>query len=561
MGKLTDSTSESNACSDDDCTANGTAPDHRSAQTKRRIIWKKGNLTRHPQTVQFTGPSELTKDISELSTPLQYFKFLFPRSLISLIADQSNLFALQKDVSQPLCTTAEEIETFIGTCMWMSIIQMRNTRWYWSAATRASQVADNFPVARFEKLKHNIHFIDNSTLGPKDDPGRDRLAKVRPLINTINERLSLVPLEEHLSIDEQIIPFKGRSSLKQYCPMKPKKWGYKVFVLSGVSGFSYKIEVYTGKENSEPRLPGEPDCGASGNVVVRLCRMIPRGAHHKVYFDNYFNCPSLQVYLERDAVHCIGTVRINRVPGVNMPSEKEMKKKGRGHFEERVAVVDGIELSCTRWQDNRAVTLLSSFVGTQPVGNASRYDRQKKERSEIPCPSVITVYNKHMGGVDLLDSLISLYRPYLRSKRYYFRVFLHVLDLTAVNAWLLYKRNVMTKPDDHIERLLPLAAFKMDLATSLCKAGKKQLKKRGRPSNGSVEQAIEIKKKRGPSAPTPTQDVRLDEVGHWVLWSQKRQRCKFPGCTGICMTYCSKCGNHLCCTSKNNCFFLFHTKT
>lgn len=62
-----------------------------------------------------------------------------------------------------------------------------------------------------------------------------------------------------------------------------------------------------------------------------------------------------------------------------MPSEQEMKKKGRGHFEERVAVVDGIELSCTRWQDNRAVTLLSSFVGTQPVGNASRYDRQKKE--------------------------------------------------------------------------------------------------------------------------------------------------------------------------------------
>lgn len=119
----------------------------------------------------------------------------------------------------------------------------------------------------------------------------------------------------------------------------------------------------------------------------------------------------------------------------------------------------------------------------------------------------------------------------------------------------------MTNPDEHTGKLLPLAEFKMDLATSLCKAGKKQLKKRGRPSNGSVEQGIEMKKKRGPSAPTPTQDVRLDEVGHWVFWSQKRQRCKFPGCTGICMTYCSKCGNHLCCTSKNNCFFLFHTKT
>ncbi|XP_037521099.1 uncharacterized protein LOC119397791 [Rhipicephalus sanguineus] len=166
-----------------------------------------------------------------------------------------------------------------------------------------------------------------------------------------------------------------------------------------------------------------------------------------------------------------------------------------------------------------------------------------------------------MGGVDLLDSLISLYRPYLRSKRYYFRVFVHILDLTAVNAWLLYKRNAMTNPDEHRGRLLPLAEFKMSLATSLCKAGKTQLKKRGRPSNGSVEQGIQMKKKRGPSGPTPTQDVRLDQVGHWVLWSQKRQRCKFPGCTGICMTYCSKCGNHLCTTSKSNCFHLYHTTT
>ncbi|KAH7958866.1 hypothetical protein HPB49_006089 [Dermacentor silvarum] len=102
-----------------------------------------------------------------------------------------------------------------------------------------------------------------------------------------------------------------------------------------------------------------------------------------------------------------------------------------------------------------------------------------------------------MGGVDLLDSLISLYRPYLRSKRYYFRVFLNVVDLTAVNVWLLYKRNAMTNPDEHTGKLLPLAEFKMDLATSLCKAGKKQLKRRGRPSNGSVEQGIEMKKKKG----------------------------------------------------------------
>ncbi|XP_070378879.1 uncharacterized protein [Dermacentor albipictus] len=163
-----------------------------------------------------------------------------------------------------------------------------------------------------------------------------------------------------------------------------------------------------------------------------------------------------------------------------------------------------------------------------------------------------------MGGVYLLNSVISIYRPYLKSKRYYFRVFLHILHSTAVNAWLLYKRNIMKKRDQYTERLLPLAEFKMDLAASLCKAGKTALKKQGRPSNESIEQACdEKKKKKAPS--TPTQDVRLDHVGHWVLWSKKRQRCQLPGCTGISMSYCVKCGVHLCSTNKSNCFFVYHT--
>jgi len=40
-----------------------------------------------------------------------------------------------------------------------------------------------------------------------------------------------------------MIPFKERSSVKQYIKSKPKPWGFKVWVLAGVSGYVYKFEM------------------------------------------------------------------------------------------------------------------------------------------------------------------------------------------------------------------------------------------------------------------------------------------------------------------------------
>lgn len=72
---------------------------------------------------------------------------------------------------------------------------------------------------------------------PKDHPGHDRLYKIRLVVETLKNKFCSIPLEESLSIDEQLCSTKARHYLKQYMPMKPHKWGYKLFVLSGVSGF------------------------------------------------------------------------------------------------------------------------------------------------------------------------------------------------------------------------------------------------------------------------------------------------------------------------------------
>ena len=113
---------------------------------------------------------------------------------------------------------------------------------------------------------------------------------------------------------------------------------------------------------------GQKDYGASGNVVIRLSRAVPNNVGHKLYFDNYFCSPELQVGLVHRGIHCVGTVRSNRLPNCSLIYDCKLKKKGRGAHVEKVAKVNDVTLSVVRWFDNRAVTFLSTFVGAQPVG-------------------------------------------------------------------------------------------------------------------------------------------------------------------------------------------------
>ena len=56
---------------------------------------------------------------------------------------------------------------------------------------------------------------------------KDKLYKLHPLINSLNDNLiKLYNVSYQVSIDESMILFKGRISLKQYNPMKPIKRGY-----------------------------------------------------------------------------------------------------------------------------------------------------------------------------------------------------------------------------------------------------------------------------------------------------------------------------------------------
>ena len=278
---------------------------------------------------------------------------------------------------------------------------------------------------------------------------------------------------------------------------------------------------------------------------------IPRHKGHKLFIDNWYTGVPLATTLINQGIALVGTVCANRLRNCTMPLEKDMKKEGRGTVAIQTCKSDGVELRAIKWFNNRAVSILTTYEATEAMIQVKRWDRMQKKEVFVECPSAIATYNKSMGGVDLLDGLLSYYRIPVRSKKRYHGLIWHFLDVPVVQGWLLYRRDVGA------EKVLSLKEFKVSVAEPLMKQTKRVSAKRGRPSI-SVEAAHSAKKTKGRAAPIPNKSVRQDGFDHWMEFDDKKGRCRYPGCKGFPKVKCCKCDVRLCFTPTSNCFRKFH---
>lgn len=214
-----------------------------------------------------------------------------------------------------------------------------------------------------------------------------------------------------LSVDEQMVPFKGRLGIKVYIANKPIKRGIKIFALAGQSGYIHRFTVFG---DNKPLLTAEevsclePGIGLSGQVVLGLLLkpvQPPDGA--QVFFDNYFASPALLSRLKTLNIPAACTLRKDRMDRCPLKSEKALRGEGRGSVDFRLTTA-GVLLM--KWFDNKEVTVGSNHYSVHPTTMVRRWDKKNKVYVTVPCPAVITAYNKGMGGVDRCDQLLSFYR-------------------------------------------------------------------------------------------------------------------------------------------------------
>ena len=140
-------------------------------------------------------------------------------------------------------------------------------------------------INRFQQIFRCLHLADSSAQLHVGQPGHDRLIQVRGLLDLLIPKFeSEYHIHQESTIDEAMIPFKGRLAFKQYMKAKPTKWGIKVFVLAvATNGYIRTFQIYNGKAFED------------GNGSVGLCTKvvfdIMEGSGLHLYTDNYFSLP------------------------------------------------------------------------------------------------------------------------------------------------------------------------------------------------------------------------------------------------------------------------------
>ena len=279
-------------------------------------------MDRDPHRKPFTSPTGPTAHIS--TEPCEIFDLFYADMVMDNIVHQTNLYA-QQTMEERQCekwtdVTVEELRAYLGFCILMGIVKLPAIDDFWKKDPylHYGPIASRITRDRFRDIRRYLHFVDNETIPPPGTPGNDLLGKIRPFFNYINSQcMKLYQPQRDVSIDEAMVKFQGRSSLKQYLPLKPVKRGIKVWVLADTNGYFWNMHVYTGRENS-------PEKGLGARVVKDLTSPLQQKFHH-IY--NFFTSVQLFEDLERVGLYACGTARSDRT-GFS-PQLKKLKLTSR----------------------------------------------------------------------------------------------------------------------------------------------------------------------------------------------------------------------------------------
>jgi len=274
----------------------------------------------------------------------------------------------------------------------------------------------------------------------------DKLAAIREYWDCfiINCRRYYTP-GKNVTIDEMLVPFRGRCSFRMYMPKKPAKYGLKIQCLCD-SRTSYLCDafVYTGKQNITNK-----DLSIPTQDVLKLISTI-QGTHRNITMDNWYVSIELCDQMKARGLTVLGTLKQNK-PQIPVEFKSNRKRAVAstlfGHNKEKTI--------CSYVpKKNRAVVLLSTMHQDQKIDE------------ETNKPDMILNYNLTKGGVDTLDQLCANYSVSRRTRRWPMAIFSTILNVAGVNSAIVLQCNSKNDTSDATTRRNLLKDLGMALVKS-----------------------------------------------------------------------------------------------
>ena len=343
-------------------------------------------------------------------TPVAFFCLFWDYSIIQQIVRATNAYARRKGArkQQLRCPiTVAEFRTFLGITILMEVMPLRPITRYWT--TGQVSASCSMGCYRYRQIKCFLHISMPDVTA--SIPRKDWWRKLEPLSSHLRKQSQALMLPgTHLSIDEMMISFTGRSFHTVRIASKPIPGGYKVIALCSMG---YTIDwILTSRTEFFAELTKLPDLSPTSSAVLQLCRSLDTGSYHFIlYMDNGFSTIPLFQKLQEHKIGACGTTRVN---GIGFPAALE-KKVFREWNTIDGCSVDGV--LCFQWMDNNIVRMLTTVHHWNEVTRSLRQRPRNtstnatmvlkafggRDQASFFIPTTIDDYNHHMGGVNIAD--------------------------------------------------------------------------------------------------------------------------------------------------------------
>ncbi|OXA56616.1 piggyBac transposable element-derived protein 4 [Folsomia candida] len=369
-------------------------------------------------------------EVNDASSPYFILRRFLTEEIIQEIIYQTNLYARQTNIPKWTNLSVQEFWVFFALNILMGVVRKPTLQDYWSTNSLIATYSfgDSMSRDRFLQILRALHFVN------LEDPElnqTDRFHKLGSILSRILANFkNFVNPGEFLTLDEELMPYKGSLSIRQYNSKKRGRFGIESFFLMD-SQHRYVLDIipYQGKATTIHDRSWITKYGFGGAIALTFLQKAYFGKNHRLILDNYFQSPTLAKVLVRKRVFVLGTVRRTRkfMPKFNDPVTKKPTTLKSGEIE---TFSDG-DLLLERWGDRREVMMLNTFIEHRME------ECQRNPANQRFKPASVLVYNKTMGSVDNMDAIIRPYQTLRKTKKWYRKYAFHLLDICIYNSFVI----------------------------------------------------------------------------------------------------------------------------